>query len=660
MILSYGLWARHFNSDRGIVGRTIRMNGHDCVVIGVMPPGFDVPLRKATPVRTPSPYMEFWAPLKMDSGVPQDGMGAIARLRPGVTLAAARQDLATLGDDLARRFPNTNRDYTFRAAFVKDRALGSASRGLWLLMATALLFMLIGCSNVANLMLARGLSRDREIAVRLALGARPGRIIRQLLTESCVLALLGGLAAYGLVGLAWRVLPLVVPVTIPRLAAARADWTVLVFALGVSLLNGILFGIVPALRAAARPRPATLAGLGARGAGGDRVRSGLIAVEVALAMILVILGGQLLASFVRLLRTDPGFSQQGLVASVIVPAAEQYGKPENRTRLFQRILDSVRTIPGVDRAGTVDALPFSGENHGGFVSTTEAAIINPNGQEIAEVDVVSSDYLQAMGARLLEGRWFEEQDMGDKSDVAMVDEFAARRFWPGRSPIGQQVCVFCQPGQPRNWKRVVGVVSSMRHMALDRPPGSTVYVAQSALSSASFLLVRTSRPEADVALAIRRAVSDIDPNQPVFLTASLSSFVADSIADRRFIMTLLAALAFLALAMSAAGVYGVVAYTTSRRTQEIGIRMAVGATPLRIHALIFGQGFLAVAGGLAFGLAAALILLRTLRGWLAGLEANPIQFLIAIAIVTVAAAIACWIPARRATQIDPMSALRAD
>jgi len=565
-----------------------------------------------------------------------------------------------MGEDLARRFPNTNRDYSFSAAFVKDRVFGSASRGLWLLMATALLFMLIGCSNVANLMLARGLARDREIAIRLAVGARPGRIIRQLLTESAVLALLGGLAAYGLVALAWRVLPALVPVTIPRLAASRADSTVLAFALGVSLLNGILFGILPALRAAARPGPVALAGLGARGASRDRVRSGLIAVEVALAMILVILGGQLLASFVRLLRTDPGFSPQALITSVIIPAAEQYRQPENRTRFFQRLLDSVRAIPGVDRAGTVDALPFSGENNGGFVSTTEAAIVNPNGQEVGEVDVVSNDYLQAMGARLLEGRWFREEEMGTKSEVAMVDESAARRFWPGRSAIGQQVCANCQPGQPRKWKQVVGVVSSMRHRALDGPPGSIVYLAENALSSAQFLLVRTNRPEADVALAIRRAVAAIDPNQPVFLTASLSSWVADSIADRRFIMALLAALAFLALAMSAAGVYGVVAYTTSRRTQEIGIRMAVGATPRRIHALIFRQGFLAVAGGLALGLAASLVLLRALRGWLAGLEANPTQVLIAISVVTLAAAIACWIPSRRATRIDPMSALRSE
>jgi predicted permease len=475
-----------------------------------------------------------------------------------------------------------------------------------------------------------------------------------------VLAFLGGLAAYALVALAWRVLPAVVPVTIPRLAAARADWTVLAFALGVSLVNGILFGIVPALRAAARARPVAVAGLGARGSGGDRVRSGLITVEVALAMILVILGGQLLASFIRVMRTDPGFSAQGLIASVIVPAGEQYQRLENRIRLFQRILDSVRTIPGVEGEGTVDALPFSGENNSGLVSTTEAAVLDPKGQEQAEVDIVSNDYLQAMGTRLLEGRWFREEEMGVKSDVAIVDDFAARRFWPGRSAIGQQVCANCLPGQRRNWKRVVGVVSSMRHMALDGPPGSSVYLAQGALSVADFLLVRTSRPEAEVALAIRRAVAAIDPNQPVFLTASLSSFVADSIADRRFIMTLLAALAFLALAMSAAGVYGVVAYTTSRRTQEIGIRMAVGATPHRIHALIFRQGFLAVAGGLTLGLAVALILLRTLRGWLAGLEANPIQVVIAIGVVTFAAAIACWIPSRRATRIDPMSALRCE
>ena len=528
-------------------------------------------------------------------------------------------------------------------------------------MATALLFMLIGCSNVANLLFARGLSREKEIAVRLALGAGRGRILRQLLTESCVLGVLGGWGAFGLVALAWRVLPAVVPVTIPRLAAARADWAVLGFALALALINGILFGIAPALRAV-RDRQMTRAGLGTRGSGGtrDRVRSSLIAAQVAIAMILVVLGGQLLASFIRLMRTDPGFSMQGLVASVIVPAAEQYRSPEKRAQLFRHILDSVRSMPGVENAGTADALPFSGENHGGFVSTTEAAITEPGGQEIAEVDVVTSDYLQAMGARLIEGRWFQEEEMGDKSDVAIVGDFAAHHFWPGRSAIGQQICVSCQPGQPRNWKRVVGVVSSMRHMSLEGPAGLNVYVAQSALSAGQFLLVRTRRPEGEIALAIRRAVAAIDPNQPVYLTASLSSFVADSIADRRFIMTLLATLAALALLMSAAGVYGVIAYTTSRRTQEIGVRMAVGATPLRIHALIFRQGFLAVGVGLGLGLAGAIILLRALRGVLAGLEFHPDQVALAVAAVTLAAIVACWLPSRRATRVDPVAALRCE
>jgi len=446
-------------------------------------------------------------------------------------------------------------------------------------------------------------------------------------------------------------LPAVVPVTIPRLAAARADWAVLGFALLVAMVNGLLFGIVPALRA-----------VGLRGQSGprDRVRSSLIAAQVAVAMILVILGGQLLASFVRLMRTDPGFAMEGLVASVIVPAGEQYRAPGKQAELFRHILESVLAIPGVESAGTVDALPFSGENHGGFVSTTEAAIVNPSGQEIAEVDVVSSEYLQAMGARLMEGRWFQPEEMGDQSEVAIVGDVAARHFWPGRSAIGQQICVSCERGKPRNWKRVVGVVSSMHHVSLEGSPGWSVYVAQKALDSGQFLLVRTSRPEGEMALAIRRAVAAIDPNQPVFLTASLSSFVADSIADRRFIMSLLAGLAVLALAMSAAGVYGVIAYATSRRTREIGVRMAVGATPRRIHVLIFQQGFWAVGAGLLTGLTVSLVLLRWLRGVLTGLEFNPAQVLVAGAVVTLAAAVACWVPSRRASRLDPMASLRCE
>ena len=665
MILSYGLWVRRFHSDRSVVGSTVIVNGHACLVIGVMPPGFNFPLRRAA-AHTPSPYVEFWAaPFNIPKN-PNAGLGAVARLRPGVSLPQARQELASISSALAHDFPATNRGRILTMNFLRDRTVGLAANGLLLLMAAALLFMLMGCANVANLLLARGLARQREVAVRLAVGAGHWRIVRQLLTESCVLAVLGGAGGYALAAAAWKILPAVAPVSIPRLAAARADAAIFGFALTLAMINGILFGIAPALRLARGNRAIVWSGIGERGAASgrrDRVRSWLVAAEVALSVMLVVIGGQLLGSFVRLVSTDPGFQADRILASVVLPAPERYPSLEQRGLFYQRILDSVRALPGVERAGTVDALPFSGENHGGFVSRDQASPIEANSQLTAEIDVVGGDYLQTMGVSLLEGRWFHEEEMSQSSEAAIVNQFAAARLWPAASAIGQRICVDCTPENPHNWKRVVGVVSSTIHAALNEPMKGNVYLAAGAMQKAVFLVVRTGQTSAalerDLEKAIRRAVAAIDPDQPVFLSASMRTLMADSVADRRFIVTLLAITGWLALLMSAAGVYGVISYTTSHRTQEIGIRMALGATPGDVRAMIFRQGFATIAIGLTVGFGAALGVMHALRSFLAGLESgNPAYLWAAASLVTLTAGIACWIPARRATTIDPMCALR--
>lgn len=663
MILSYGLWARRFNSDPRVVGRIVTVNGHGCLVIGVMPPGFNYPLRREA-AHTPSPYVEFWAapfvaPLNKDAG-----LGAVARLRPGVSLEQARQDLASISNALSHEFPETNRERTLTLNFLRDRTVGVARNGLMLLLAGALTFMLIGCANVANLLLARGFARQREISVRLAIGAGRMRIVRQLLTESCVLAALGALGGYLLTAGAWKILPALAPVSIPRLAAARADSAIFGFTLALAMINGILFGIAPALRLARVKEAIALGAFGSRGGATGRqdgIRSALVVAEIALSVLLVVVGGQLLGSFVKLVNTDPGFQADRILASVVLPAQERYPTPALRALFFRRILNSVRALPGVESAGTVDALPFSGENHGGFVSNS-AGLSNESAAPLtAEVDVVSGEYLQTMGVHLLEGRWFREEDMNESSDAAIVNDFIAGRLWPRASALGQRICVYCTPERPNNWKRVVGVVSSASHAALDKPMGGNAYLSAGAMQHAVFLVVRTERPTGDLEKAIRRAIAAIDPNQPVFLSASMRALVADSVADRRFIMTLLAITGCLALLISAAGVYGVISYTTVRRTQEIGIRLALGATRRDVHALLFRQGFATIAVGLALGLWGALSLTPVLRSLFVGLESwNPAYVWIATALVTVTAGTACWIPASRVTKIDPMSALRQE
>jgi putative ABC transport system permease protein len=656
MILSYGLWARRFHSDPRIIGQTITIDGHDCLVIGVMGQGFNFPLRRGA-VHTPSPYVDFWAPLRSGRPVnPTEAVGVVARLRPGVSLFEAQQDLASISSDLNREFPATNRDHSLRVGLLRDRTVGSAEKALLFLMAAAVMFLLIGCANVANLLLARGLSRQREIAIRIAIGAGQGRIVRQLLTESCVLAGMGGIGGYILTLVAWKLLPAVAPVSIPRLAAARADWQVFAFTLTIALLNGVLFGMMPALRSG-RTSATSAQDLRAHtgiGGGQDRIRGALVTVEVALAVSLVVIGGQLLSSFVGLLRTDPGFDAKHVLASVIIPAGDRYHTPEQHGLLFRRILDAVRVLPGVESAGTIDALPFSGENHGGLIGggTLQAA---------AEVDVVSAGYLQTMGVRLTEGRWFGDDDMKESGDGVIVNNIAANHLWPEASAVGKRICVDCSPENPNNWKRVVGVVTSIRHAAMDEPQGASVYLAASALENAAFLVVKSDRPTAEMERAIRESIAQVDPNQPVFLSAGMQTLIADSLADRRFIMGLLAVTGCLALAMAGAGVYGVATYVTSRRTQEIGVRMALGATRSEVEALIFRQGFLSAAMGLGIGLGSTLVLMRLAGGVLPGLNYGNFGHVgMEVGFVSLTAAIACWLPARRAAKIDPMSALRQE
>jgi predicted permease len=663
MILSHGLWVRRFNSDRGIIGHSVTIGGRRCLIIGVMPPDFDFPMRRGA-VHTPSPYVDFWAPFR--SGKPVDpaaALGVVARLGPGASLAEAQQDLATISADLNREFPATNRDHILRMGLLRERVLGSAKNALWILMAAAVMFLLIGCANVANLLLARGLVRHREITVRMALGASRSRVIRQLLTESCVLAVLGGMAGYVFTVVAWRALPMISPVNVPRLGTAHADWRILVFSLAVALANGVLFGMIPAYRAGwtranANQDLRSHSGIAGRS---DRVRGALVALEVALAAALVVVGGQLLASFAALLRTDPGFDAKRVIAFVVIPDAVRYPTPEKWGTFYRRVLDLVRVLPGVDSAGTVDALPFSGENTGGLVGKKAGRALE-GGQIPSEIDVVSAGYLQTMGIRLLQGRWLNEEDMNDISNAVIVSDLVAKRLWADESAIGKPVCVFCSPDRPNDWKRVVGVVSSSRHASMDGPPQqANAYLAAGALQKAVFLVVRSERPDIDIQKAIRQVVAGVDPNQPVFLSATMQALIDDSLADQRFVMLLLGLTGCLALAMAAAGVYGVATYVTSRRTQEIGIRLALGATRGSVEALVFRQGFLTAMIGLTFGLGITLALMGILRGMLPGLESAKFGVVwIEVAVVALTAALGCWLPARRAAKINPMLALRQE
>ncbi len=664
MILSYGLWTKRFRQDRSIIGQTVIVNGHHCLVIGVMPADFNFPLRRAA-THTPAPYVEFWAPLK--TGGPNSmkgGLGAVARLRPGTSLQEAQQDLTSVNTALRREFPDRNRDRTLQLGLLQEREIGTARHALLFLMMAAWLFLLIGCANVANLLLARGLLRQRETALRLALGAGRVRLLRQFLTESYVLSTLGGVGGYLLSLAAWCLLPKIAPVSIPRLAEARADGTILMFAIAVAVVNGIVFALAPALRSVRSATPASLHTLGTRAPGlarRDLMRASLVAAEVAVSVVLVLLGGQLLGSFLALLQSDPGFAARRILAAVVLPAPERYPTPEQRATVYQRFLEAINAIPGIDNAGIVDALPFSGENHGGLISTGAPGSGDRNGPSVAEIDVIGGNYLQAMGVHLIAGRWFRPEETQRASKTALVNEVVAQRFWPGQNAVGQQICIGCSPTSSQDWRQVVGVVSTIRQAALEGPLPENVYLAAGAFENAAFIVLRTERPLGEMDSALRRAIAGVDSNQPVLLSASLQTLVDDTIADRRFLVSLLSGTGVLALLLALAGVYGVTSYTTSRRTQEMGIRMALGATAGKVHLLVFRQAFLSVATGLLAGLCLASLLTLILRSRVAGFQ--TIRWTdtgVAAVLVLCSAIVACWIPARYATKVDPMLALRQE
>jgi predicted permease len=372
---------------------------------------------------------------------------------------------------------------------------------------------------------------------------------------------------------------------------------------------------------------------------------------MGLAAALVVGGGQLLTSFISLVRVDPGFASDRVLASVIIPDQTRYATAELRAQLYRQILDGVRLSPGIESAGTIDALPFSGENHGGLIGVNNSVVSESHDRVPAKIDLV----------RLIRGEWFHEQDMKDSGDSVIVNDIAAQRLWPRENPIGKLMCVYCSSKEPNDWKRVIGVVSGVRHRSLDEPLQPSVYMASHSLENAAFVVVRSNLGMKEVDKEIRTAVANVDTNQPVFVSTTMHNLIDDSLANRRFIMGLLACAGSLALVMAAGGVYGVTSYVTSSRTQEIGVHIELGATRRDVETLVFRQGFLSALIGLVSGVALALVLMRVLQSVLVGISSDEFSHLwIEAGTVILAAALACWVPARRASRIDPAVALRQE
>jgi putative ABC transport system permease protein len=657
VILSHGFWRRRFGSDPSVVGQTISLDSQPSTIIGVMPAGFGV-----LPPDAQSPKnIELWVPMAVDFKAlnrGNHGFRVIARVKPGYTLEQARVEMEGIGKQLDEEIYKFG--FSVNLVPLLGHVVKSVKPALLVLLGAVGFVLLIACANVANLLLARAVVREKEIAIRTALGASRRRIVGQLLTESISLALVSGIVGTGLTVLGLKLLLALAPDNVPRLGEVALDLRVLGFTLGVSLLTGVVFGLVPAFHASRPDLNESLkeGGRGStKGAHQHRLRSVLVVAEVALALVLLTGAGLMIRSFSVLQRVDPGFKPEGVLTMRIRMTPTQTQDNARVLGFYQRVIDRLKALPGVEGVGAVSHLPLSGAYASGTTIVEKPTNSNEDIGFEADRRVATEDYFQAMGIPLLKGRLFTDQDKADSQLVVIIDETFANRFWPGEDPIGKRLRL---PGQQAPWRSVVGVVGHIKHYDLNTQGREQVYFphAQAAFGS-MYVAVRTSGDAAGIAGAARSAVWEIESNQPVSDLKPMEQLVYGSVAQPRFNMMLLGIFAAVALILAAVGVYGVMNYSVSQRTHEIGIRLALGAGRSDIMKLVIKQGAALSLAGVAVGLIGAYAVTRLMASLLFGVSATDLTTFAVVAVVLVLIALlASYIPARRAMRVDPMIALR--
>ncbi len=664
VLLSDGLWRRRFGADRSVPGRKLIMNGQSYVVAGVFPGSFQMP--RDTDVWIP---LVFTADELSPRNRGSHGLLVVARIKDGLTFQQARTDLAALSQRIIEQhpeYPYKRYNFTILMIPLLEQEIGDIKTALWVLMGAVGLVLLIACSNVANLLLVRASAREREIAVRQALGVGRGRLMRQLLTESAILGLLGGIAGLALAHWALRVIVVASATSFPRVAEARMDLRVLVFTIAVSLATGILFGLAPVFHASRHVTydPLKEGGRGGTaGAGSQKLRSALVVAEVALSLTLLAGSGLLIKSFLRLQDVDAGFRPGGVLTMRIALPEQKYAKPEQARVFFRELLDRVRKLPGVDAAGGVTGLPLSGTGWSGTTTIdTQSVPIQATTPE-ADQRPVFPGYFEAMGIPLVRGRYFDARDNETSAPVAIIDETLAGTYWPGQNPLGKRIK---QGGRqsPAPWRTIVGVVRHVRYRTLESPSRVEFYWPYDqtafALDTMS-LAIHTTADPGSLAAPVEREVLALDPDQPVYRLRTMQELMSESMARRRLSMSLLAIFAGLALLLAAVGIYGIMSYSVAQRAHEVGIRMALGARTADVVWLVFGQSLWLALAGILAGLAGSLALTRLLSTLLFHVQAtDPVTFLAVALLLTLVALAASFVPAWRAAVVDPVRALREE
>jgi putative ABC transport system permease protein len=656
VILGYGLWQSRYGGDPSVLGRAIELSGSSYTVIGVAPAWFGFP----------SGEFQLWTPMgTIEAKAPQQAgnralriFSAVARMKPGVTIEQARSELAILGTELERVHPDTNKDVRIEPVPLYDRVIGDARSALLLVLGTVALLLLIACTNVANLMLARATVREREMAIRTALGAGRARLVRQLATESLVLAAAGG--ALGLIVTMWGVdgLPALLEGRMPRAEGIGVSGAVLLFALGATILTALLFGVAPALYTAGRGSTALKDG-GRAIAGtvrGRLMRRTIVVAEIALAVVVVVGAGLLVRSFAALTAQDPGF-QPGALLSFNVQFLKQ---PDGaaRAQAAAGMLERLTALPGVAAVGASTGLPVVTPQRGTRFEIDGRTLTSD--EDGAHLIAATAGYFQAIGTPILAGRGFEAADRAGAQPVAVVNRTLAERLFPGQDPLGQRLRVL-NPEHSSEWRTIVGVAGDVQYRELNAevPPAIYTPFAQTPFLWL-YVMVRPAGDGPSLVRAIPAAVA-ADPALAAANLRPMREIVSDAVAEPRFHMLLLSGFAALALVLAGVGIYGVLAYAVTERTQEIGIRLALGATPAAVTSMVLREGALIACGGVALGLAGSALLTRTMRTLLFGVSADdPLTFGAGGTVLLLVALAASYLPARRAVRVNPVSALRAE